>query len=163
MTPYIDVTLSSVNDTCWRYPIVDACTGPNIYYKGICGADFHCFFYNYVTQNTLVYFKKGTQTWGTPYDCGTILSSEFNEQFALNKFSITPNPATGYFTINIDHYLRGSMNFELFNIYGTKIKEEEISSSTTTVSCSELSGGIYLYRIYDKSQVLSSGKLMVVK
>lgn len=163
MTPYIDITLSSVNDTCWRYPIVDACTGPDIFYKGIYGADFYCFFYNYVSQNTLVYFKKGTQTWGTPYDCGTILSSEFNEQFALNKFSITPNPASDYFTINIDRYLKGTMNFELFNIYGTKIKKEEISNPTTTVSCGELSDGIYLYRIYDKSQVLSSGKLMVVK
>jgi hypothetical protein len=163
MTPYIDITLEDINDTCWRYPTVDACTGPNLYYKGIYGADFLCLYYNYLSQSTLVYYKKGTQAWGAPYDCATILSTGFNEQFALNKFSITPNPATDYFNISIDRYFSESMNFELFNIYGTKIKEEKISNASTAVSCSELSGGIYLFRIYNKSQILSSGKIMVLK
>ncbi len=163
MTPYVDITLWNTSDTCWRYPTVDACTGSNKYYKGIYGADFLCHYNYYLSQSTLVYYKKGTQTWGTPYDCATILSTGFNEQFALNKFSIIPNPASDYFAIKIERNYTGSMNFELFNIYGTKLKEEQISNTTTTVSCGELSDGIYLYRIYNKSQVLSSGKIMVVK
>ncbi len=160
IAPNEDNTLYNISP-CWNYLIVDACVTHNINYKGIFGVDYNCSFYNAYMNSSLVYYKKGNQSWGSPYDCGTILSVEFDKQFALNVLTITPNPATTHFTILIDRYVPIKMSFELYNILGTKVSQQNLTDSKTEINCCSLARGIYLYRIQATSGIVASGKLIL--
>jgi|GEM_PF-1840604 len=158
--PDTDETYWLVNPLCWSPPIVDACVGRTYYYDGIYGPDYYCAYWVYIINTQLVYYKKGSETWGTPYDCGTILSDDFNEEVTARMVTVSPNPATDHIEIALKN-LNAALSFELYNLTGNVVKSFLITEPTTTISCSDLNAGLYLYRISGTSGFIASGKLAV--
>jgi hypothetical protein len=111
----------------------------------------------------LVYFKKGTETWGNPVgtECSPVL--EVNEQPVVNtpQVRIIPNPVKNQAQVMIDGCnITGDMQFVLYNLVGKEVSRMKINSSSTTIDRNNLSTGLYLYILTGKD-VMVKGKLVV--
>lgn len=74
-----------------------------------------------------------------------------------NKFSIYPNPGNDY--LFIDAKLPNNTPlFELFDLYGRLCKTRSLVSGPNRITTLDLPQGIYLYKITNKENILSSGK-----
>ncbi|OFY84173.1 MAG: hypothetical protein A3K10_03075 [Bacteroidetes bacterium RIFCSPLOWO2_12_FULL_31_6] len=81
------------------------------------------------------------------------------------KFSnilIYPNPLNNYLNIEILEYnLSKRYSFEVFTIYGEKIKEVLINSKKNVFNFTNLSKQLYIYQILENNTVIEAGKLIV--
>jgi len=66
-----------------------------------------------------------------------------------NNFSITPNPATGYVTVEFDKIIgKGEITF--YDVLGARIFSEKINNEMKKViSLENIPGGIYFLKVYD--------------
>ncbi|MBI3519639.1 MAG: T9SS type A sorting domain-containing protein [Bacteroidetes bacterium] len=92
--------------------------------------------------------------------CGT---TKINEQdLTNNNISIYPNPNTGEF--NIDYtFTNNGQELVLFDVLGKELKQFllENNKGTKNIHVSDLSNGVYLYKIQNKTKVLFIGKLSI--
>ena len=80
--------------------------------------------YTAVHSIFLKYFKKGSETWGTPFDM-SLLSN--NEKVELpNEFELLPNPTSDNIQINSSHPINDGQLL-IYNIAGQLIFQEKIS------------------------------------
>lgn len=87
------------------------------------------------------------------YTNNSILASEdFNSQNL--QATIYPNPAVDSFNIEMENEIK---SVEIYSIQGQKV----VTSTTKNVSISNLSKGIYLVRIEDTNNAVSTQKLIV--
>lgn len=84
------------------------------------------------------------------------------EKLTLAK--LYPNPANEYTTITFPKPLSEDADLQIFNELGTLVKSERIQNNTETViiSTNDLSGGIYIVRILQRSNRAMALKLMIV-
>lgn len=106
------------------------------------------------TDNRLVYYQKGTETWGTPYP----VSIEENT-FQGNRMEIMPNPAHQEIRINIGKQLKSKVF--IFNLAGKQILNFEFSGVTDKIDISSLNPGIYFLSVKNTEGVVCS-KLLVL-
>ena len=84
-------------DSCWRQPIADGCSPRIAYLKGLGGPYYSCssnLFDLGKYENSLVYYKKGPTTWGTPLIITDVKNIEKDD-----NIKVYPNPATDFVTI----------------------------------------------------------------
>lgn len=103
-----------------------------------------------ITIKELVYYKKGTTTWGTPIS-KTVGINEVNQP---NQLSVYPNPAQNEVFINLKQ--TGQLN--LYNAVGVICLEQPIMGPSK-INLSTLKPGLYYYTITTKSKVFN-GKLL---
>lgn len=110
-------------------------------------------------------------TTGATSDCwvvklgpDTILSFQNNEQEGFD-FSVYPNPAHNYFHINYILPPNQSGNFILSNAMGSNVMEINLSSNTPSIriSTSNLSNGVYFWKVILIDKKFQTGKLVIVK
>lgn len=84
------------------------------------------------------------------------------------KYQVYPNPVTNN-TVNFDLELPEAkvLQFEVYDLYGKKLKtlfsgEKSAGYSSESYDISDLSAGVYLYKIIGDN-IMESGKLMKVK
>lgn len=142
-------------DSCWFYPTSDG-DFLNYYFKGLGGP-----YYNYggacpFGMRTLVYYKKGYITWGTPFNFTGI------ETLANSNYvKIYPNPA--YDKICIETYSPNEpMTFELYSSDGSVVFRQIIHSAKENVYVTQFKNGIYIYKISNNGQVLKRGKISLI-
>ena len=104
-----------------------------------------------ITIKELVYYKKGTKTWGTPVS-KTVGINEVNQP---SQLFVYPNPAQNEVYINLKQQ---NGYFTLYNTVGVICFEQEISGQTK-VNLSNLKSGLYYYTIKENSKVFN-GKLI---
>jgi hypothetical protein len=75
------------------------------------------------------------------------------------ELSVFPNPATDQVTFSWNEN-SGMLNLKMFQPNGTCVIDKEISSNET-VDVSDLSKGIYFYRLSNKNEIVKTGKLVV--
>lgn len=69
------------------------------------------------------------------------------EEVALNKVSLYPNPAAGYFMINSENPIQ---RVSVYNTLGELVYQPQSNTSTTlTVNCDFLSAGVYFVEVFD--------------
>lgn len=95
------------------------------------------------TERSLFYYSEGTAT-------GT---RELLEAQVL----VYPNPATDNITLTWNNYRQ--LMFEVYHMTGAKIIEKQVSSGMT-VPVSNLTDGIYLFKLKKENQTVYSGKLI---
>ncbi len=61
------------------------------------------------------------------------------------ELSVFPNPTTGIFTLQINHYEQGSLFIS--NALGQTIQQQSITSSRVELNLSEQASGVYFIRI----------------
>ncbi len=112
--------------------------------------------------NKLVYFKKGSETWGNPVgtECSPILDAPA-VQAAEQKVSIIPNPMRSKSQIVIEGAKpTEDTRFVLYNLVGQEVLQFPVTSATTTLERNNLPNGMYIWVIKGKN-TKSTGKLMV--
>ncbi len=145
------------NDSCWVEMVVDGCMPAYTYYKGLGGPYYSCseFICMGGKNCALVYYKKGSNTWGTP-----LVISAANDFSNNPELAIYPNPAKDKITLTI-HAARLPIVFELIDLSGRKIMQRVIHSEITSLNLDENLVGIYLHRMTDNKGWISYGKVVV--
>ena len=123
----------------------------NYFYKGLGGPFYH--YYNSITQQEvkkqIVYYKKGTVEFGSPYDCNTLLYVK-NNLFINNCCRIFPNPTSKFLHVETIQNTDYSFVVQIENIQNKKcIKQEFINN--TNIDISSFSKGMYIVKIFSKT------------
>ncbi|MFA5046732.1 MAG: T9SS type A sorting domain-containing protein, partial [Paludibacter sp.] len=148
---------------CWSYQLdypSDVCNfGYSFFYKGLGGPYYKfesgCWTIDTSTEeNTLVYYKKGSKTWGTPLVISGIDLPEVKPDIA-----VYPNPATDKISISSD-FLSEPCIFEMMDVRGIVILRTEVDAIRNSVNLSGFSKGLYLFRLLDKVKLLKTGKIV---
>jgi hypothetical protein len=96
----------------------------------------------------LVYYKRGTNTWGTPLVCNTLVS--VNEEGHKTLSAIHPNPTSGIFTIDGE----GQVIVGITDLSGKILVSNKKMELPGEMDCSFLCPGIYLITIKSKEGTL---------
>jgi len=68
------------------------------------------------------------------------------EDFSINDFNITPNPAKTSFTINLPSYSE-TATVQVYDVLGKEIFKGKLNSLSTLVDVSQWNNGVYLVRV----------------
>jgi len=142
---------------CMNELIADGCLADYQYRRGLGGPYYSCehAFSLGGDARTLVYYKKGATTWGTPLTISTI---EGNEQFKVVE--VYPNPANEMLIVELNYPTNG-LFIEIFTIHGTLIAKHPLNSTTNNINISDIQTGLYIYKVSNKSSVLTYNKLVI--
>jgi uncharacterized repeat protein (TIGR01451 family) len=118
--------------------------GTNIQNTAYIYFDFNDAIITNTTSNMLV----------TPTAVGQFQNSE--------GIAVYPNPFSDYtvFTLSAQQK-NASYNFELTNVLGQKVKEQNNITGNYMLHRNGLENGVYFYRIYNAQRTISTGKLIV--
>jgi hypothetical protein len=113
---------------------------------------------NHFESKELIYFSKDTTKWGTPYTQFTGFSSIRNPHSAIR---ILPNPATSSLIIQSENIFPPQTTFQLFELSGRMVLQQELSAKATRVELVDVSSGMYLYNVVEGKEKVNSGKLII--
>jgi hypothetical protein len=114
------------------------------------------------TWYSLVYYKKGSETWGTPYDTTSwhhpnSIANVFGEN---EKVLIYPNPAYETVTIEIPGYSGRNYRLKVSTLMGEIIDDKLLYSDNSTFSISKYSRGMYILKLFDEGRLIGQQKLI---
>lgn len=146
-SPYIQQGMFQQFDSCW---IVFPYGSPERedYYIDGCGKFYYKGKYGQEENKNLVYFKKGTETWGYPTHCDSLVSDE-TQKLKLANVKIYPNPSNGI--LRIEHELI-AQNYEIliYDLTGKKCFRADLSQQEYDLSV--LEPAVYILMLYDKNK-----------
>ena len=87
------------------------------------------------------------------------INSIFDFETTSRKFVVYPNPATNFVNISLTQNLNAN-KFEIFDITGKLILFKQLKSSLTTINITDLSKGLYFYRIKNNDKTIDTGKFI---
>lgn len=73
---------------------------------------------------------------------------------------VFPNPTNNIVTISTPYKLDNS-SIQIYSITGQLISQEILSSENTSISCSKISKGVYIYKIISRGEVIKTDKLFI--
>ncbi|MBE0637338.1 MAG: T9SS type A sorting domain-containing protein [Bacteroidales bacterium] len=152
--PSPDFWLFNSGEYCWNYLIIDGCISDYTWYKGLGGPYHNCDFWGEI-ERSLVYYKKGSETWGTPL---VIVGMEENQP--KNGINIYPNPATDKLWIMCED-TDLPLTVEFYDLHGRLAKEVVLSETVQQIGLQEFTRGFYSYRIYNDAGLTGFGKVVI--
>ncbi|MBC8465654.1 T9SS type A sorting domain-containing protein, partial [bacterium] len=98
----------------------------------------------------LVYYKKGSETWGTPVatDCSTLVPVE-EPPAPQTECSIYPNPASTHITVET----QVPSQLSILNLNGLELLKQPITEPKTIIDISSLPNGVYFVRVMGEKTV----------
>lgn len=137
----------------WRAIMYDP--GMSVSYKEGCGLfDMNSDYFPGMSHETMVYYKKGNQTWGNPYLINSV------DELKNDQVSVYPNPLNSNGILNIRLAGKAISTIEVFNLHGISVfKTEGIDNSRYTLNLSNLPKGLYLLEITDSNKHLFTRKI----
>jgi hypothetical protein len=147
---------------CWGMIAVDGICDP-YYISGLGGPYYNCpsLIWENTLINEIVYYKKGTETWGIPLDCDSLLNVGVAELVKSPSVQLFPNPSGGLLTCVLPAETRIPLLLDIYDISGRNVLEFILSELTTQLDISILTPGAYLYVIKSpQQQVLSRGEII---
>jgi hypothetical protein len=111
----------------------------------------------------LVYFKKGSETWGAAVgtQCSPILDVSEQPVATTPQVRIVPNPMKNQAQVIIDGMqTTENATFMLYNLVGQEVYRMTLNSNTTTLTRNNLPTGLYVYILTGKN-LMVKGKLMI--
>jgi len=100
----------------------------------------------------LVYYKKGSEIWGTPVasDCFGLVAIENQQTTAKPVIEVFPNPARTEARILLRNYNPvENLRYALYNFSGMKVDEGDVSSNPFILERNSLGSGLYVLIISD--------------
>ncbi len=148
-----EVSYNPVDD-CWRFLIVDPQIY-NTYWKG-CGLYYRDASTSPgIDSEQLVYYKKGTDSWGIPLSVTASSKGDY-------KLSMFPNPLQGNQLLNMSTSNFNIRSVEVFNTTGIKeINLDALNSNITTVDLSSLKKGMYIVHLFNENKESIISKLVI--
>ncbi len=153
-------------------PYIKDCNGTDWWLEGIGGSaglfstGNYCTLYGGATE-LLCVSERNMLLYQLDTSCYRILYKYLggiNENLISDNFSIYPNPITdNQFWIKNNSMTNASdLVVELFDIYGKKVLSSIIDNSNTSIITNNLSKGVFIYRISDKTKNVSYGKIIIL-
>jgi hypothetical protein len=160
--PSFDYYCDYQNDSCWGLAVWDACLSPRTYIAGLEGPYGGCSYYSAYENRGLIYYKKGSDIYGTAVTCSTIEHLDI-EDIKAETFhvSVSPNPFSdnAYVKINSDNVQM--YTFEIYNVFGQRLRKiENINSKDFLLERENLSSGMYYFSVTTDEHSYS-GKFIV--
>jgi hypothetical protein len=163
-------TVCFYGDSCWN-----ACPTweyPHGYEEYVVGLGNTSHYYSEMGSNgnmymhyDLVYYKKGSETWGTPVatDCEELVGIYKKSNHVMAESCIRPNPVSGQATLvtrNIRTYDRTF--FVLTDLAGKDIMQVPVKGPSVSLDFSSIPKGLYIYHMIGKDgNLILSGKVVV--
>jgi|GEM_PF-6348056 len=139
----------------WHYDTINTCyftSGNQLYYgygKGIGNTwtyGRHGGVFNPFIDEKLIYYQKGTETWGSPYNVNIgITESEWDH----SKLIVYPNPAKDQIRIR---GLEESSRIRIIDLHG-KILIDQTIRAKELINLSGFSSGVYLVEVQVKGEI----------
>jgi Secretion system C-terminal sorting domain len=107
---------------------------------------------DFPNSERLIYYKKGSDTWGTP----VILSSITTPSVFFEKIKVFPNPTNQILNIETEGRFD---RLQLVNLYGQILLKQE---KTSAINVSQLPNGIYFLQVLE-GQILRGVENVIVK
>jgi hypothetical protein len=105
------------------------------------------------------YHKANGEVWGTPLSFNII--SDVKDVVDHNTIHAFPNPAISSLTIQSENTFPPQTTFQLFDLRGRMVLQQELSAKTTRVELVDVSSGMYLYNVVEGKEKVGSGKVVV--
>ena len=115
--------------------------------------------------NNLVYYKKGSETWGTPValNCWVLTSAESLQEKVDRAIHIVPNPVETESKIWFDTQNQNEkVTFVLTDYLGRNVTQFYTESLPYTFNRTGLPNGIYIITVYDKEGVLKGRAKLII-
>ena len=113
----------------------------------------------------LVYYKKGSETWGTPVatDCNALVPVPSMTAAQKTVVRIIPNPIETNGTIIVENYFPGDpLQLIIYDFVGRKVAEIIIKSASTELPNENLSSGLYFFTLSGRSgSIIEKGKIVL--
>lgn len=152
--PSEDYWLFPAFDNCWNFLIIDGCISDYTWYKGLGGPYHYCNLWG-ERERSLVYYKKGNETWGDP-----LVILGMKENLPENNISIFPNPAADMLWVNCST-VDLPLTVEFYDLYGRLIKAAVVTETAQQIGLQDFTKGLYLYRIINVNGLISQGKAVI--
>jgi hypothetical protein len=146
----------------WSYYSIEGCGDGFWEYEG--HEDYHHWYGFY----SLVYFSKGQETWGVPFDTtqwhdpipdpDTNAIAEYVT--GIDHLQIYPNPASEQITVELMDEGVKEYKLEIFNQLFQKVDEFEICQPKTIISTKKWLPGIYILSFINKNQQVGYKKIV---
>ncbi|MGE5426589.1 MAG: T9SS type A sorting domain-containing protein [Methylococcaceae bacterium] len=154
LTSYMPIQKLSI-DSCWYYIFYDG-GDPGYYLKGLGGPYYN---WNEIISGddrSLVYYKKGAATWGTPLVITGVQNLEKE-----NQVKIYPNPATDFVTIENPTGRTENCLLQLIDMQGREVLKNSITiTNSYRLDLSSLTEGAYLLKLENGEKQISR---MIIK
>ncbi|MCH8903576.1 MAG: T9SS type A sorting domain-containing protein [Bacteroidetes bacterium] len=113
--------------------------------------------------DSLVYFKKGIETWGDSIVFSNIDTTSFILEYPSSTYSLFPNPVVEFSILRFNNPANAATKCKVYDILGRLVKEySDINSSELTIYRQDYETGIYLIRVLAKNdRLLSYGKFII--
>jgi len=148
-------------DSCWSMVMVDGGCDP-YYIKGLGGPYYDCpsnvYWYTYIQE--VVYYIKGSETWGTPLNCDSLTHVGLTESPIIQKINIYPNPTTGALTVSIPAKVKGPCNLEIFENSGRLLKSITLNQPLQSFDISDFPAGLYNFELTTPGGEVFRGKII---
>ena len=113
-------------------------------------------FYNNTYENRLIYFSNGHgRRFGTPY----YRLAGVNDIVGATAIKIYPNPAASKIRLSVSVAVNQG-EFNIIDMLGQSVYASGITESESTHDISQLSSGIYTWRLIQNNTILKTGKLV---
>lgn len=99
----------------------------------------------------------------TPYYSGSTCELYNDVELLKNQIlniTVLPNPVESLVTVNIGPQLQPNLQLQIFDLSGKKLLQNAISTLYSTIDCTNLSAGMYIWKLTNGDIFLSSGKMM---
>jgi hypothetical protein len=82
------------------------------------------------------------------------------DELVANNVTIYPNPNNGIINITLSSELSKNSTLEIYDAIGKLIVTEALSGELNTLNISNLSNGIYSFRVLNNNNMVKFGKLV---
>ncbi|MEI7727551.1 MAG: T9SS type A sorting domain-containing protein [Bacteroidota bacterium] len=117
------------------------------------------------SDENLVYFQKGTETWGTPVStaCNILLPVDENTVKSNMKVHIIPNPVVSSSTITIENFdISTHPVLQIIDIYGRSVFLCGVQCNQTVFNRNDIPAGLYILRIMDHDGIGCSSRMVII-
>lgn len=150
-----------LESNCWSQIYSDGLCPP-YYITGLGGPYYNCLSYPYWSSDILeiIYYKKGSETWGTPLDCDSLLKVSITESPLIQKVKIYPNPTSGTIMVSIPENIQFPCTLEIFDISGRFSRAFTLNQQTQFFDLSNIPAGLYNYKVTTAKGDTFRGKII---
>lgn len=147
-------------DNCWTYPVFSGCPIEQQYISGLGGPYYWCYDGGFThIQNQLVYYKKGSEIWGSPMDCDSLQQVGIAERVKQESITIFPNPTSGTVSIVLPDEISLPASMQIFDLSGRLISRLILTQLHQIIDLVDLTPAVYAYRIIDRNGEVFAGKI----